>query len=165
VHPLDALHAFHVRLKERIEALEDRLDATMNAGRLSESDTESLAEDLRLLQGGMLEHFATEDAALLPVVERRLGRHGGSMVDILWYEHEELRRAVRKFAEALEEASAAPTEATPLQELNRYGLFLVQVLQDHVRKEESAFFPQARESLTDEDWAEVRRRMETPPPP
>jgi len=69
-------------------------------------------------------------------------------------EHAELRRAVGKFSEAVAVTEGAE-DGGGLEEVNRHGLFLVQVLQDHVRKEELAFFPRALEVLTAEDWEAV----------
>jgi len=106
----------------------------------------------------LVPHFHREDAGLLPAVERHLGRHGDSMVDLLWQEHRELERGVTKFAEALDGAVAVTGERE-VAELDRHGLFLVQVLQDHVRKEESAFFPLARQHLTPADWEFVAAAM------
>ena len=159
VHPLDAFRDDHLAIRERIADLEAHLDRAVNVRRLTAESTGEFRGDAEFLEDFLLDHFRSEDESLLPAVERHLGRHGESMVDILWQEHEELRRAVRKFAEALDAAIPAAGGSGTVEELNRHGLFLVQVLQDHVRKEELAFFPKAREVLTEAEWTEVAERL------
>ena len=158
MHPLDAFRDDHLAIRERIADLEAHLDRAVNVRRLTAESTGEFRGDAEFLEDFLLDHFRSEDESLLPAVERHLGRHGESMVDILWQEHEELRRAVAKFAEALEAVIAAPS-GEGIDELNRHGLFLVQVLQDHVRKEEVVFFPKAREILSEEEWREVGERL------
>ena len=159
MHPLEALHEDHRAFKVRFDAMEARLDAAMNARQLAPEALEAFRADLGFMRGPMLNHFRTEDEVLLPAVERRIGRFGDSLVEILWQEHRELRRAADKFDEALTAMATRPGDQA-VDELNRYGLFFVQVLQDHIRKEETAFFETARKSLSPEDWAGVEAQMQ-----
>jgi hemerythrin-like domain-containing protein len=156
VHPLDRLHEDHLVFRDRFSGFESRLDAMANSRRLDAGALAAFHEDLRFFRERLLTHFRAEDDTILPAMERHRGRHGTSLVDILALEHEELRRAVRKIADAV--------QASDVDELNRHGLFLVQVLQDHVRKEETVFFPGAREAIPETEWAEIAALLGSLPP-
>ena len=152
MHPLDRFHEDHLAFRERFSAFESRLDGVVNARRLDAPALGALQDDLRFTRDRLLPHFHAEDETVLPAMESRLGRHGASLVGILAYEHEELRRAVRKLEQAIGTVN--------LDELNRHGLFLVQVLQDHVRKEEATFFPSARKTLGTQEWDDIEARLD-----
>ena len=152
MHPLDRFHEDHLAFRERFSAFESRLDGVVNARRLDAPALTTLRDDLQFIRDRLLPHFHAEDQTILPAMESRLGRHGTSLVSILVHEHEELRRAARKIEEAV--------GAGDLDELNRHGLFLVQVLQDHVRKEEATFFPSARKTLGTHEWDDIEARLD-----
>ena len=154
VDPLEALHADHVVFRDRFAAVERRLDLIVNSSGTRAGTLQELESDLSFMREHLLPHFQVEEAGILPAVERRAGRYGDSMVDLLIQEHRELERAVTKFSEALVEALKDPGERA-IAEVNRHGLFFLQVLQDHVRKEETGFFPRARAVLLEEDWRAI----------
>jgi len=103
-----------------------------------------------------------EEHALLPALEAKIGRRG-TLVSVIAYDHEEIRRALGKLGEALAalEGQAATAHALALREVNRHGIFLVQYLGLHMAKEDSALMAVARESLGEEGLREVERRLES----
>jgi hypothetical protein len=46
-----------------------------------------------------------------------------------------------------------------IQEVNRHGIFLVQFLWDHFRKERTSLYPTARERLSAADLQAIRERF------
>jgi len=48
-----------------------------------------------------------------------------------------------------------------IQELNRHGIFAIQFLADHFRKERTSLFPTARSELTPQELETIRSRLES----
>ena len=117
-----------------------------------------LDESLRFFAEELLPHLRAEDEAVLPRIEAVIGRYG-TLVNVIAYEHDEIRRGIEKFREALEELRRQPTSWATIQELNRHGIFLVQFLWDHFRKERTSLFPTARERLSATDLDAIRKHV------
>src|SRR2546423_910857 len=106
---------------------------------------------------GLLPILAAEDETILPRLEAAIGRYG-TLVNVVSYEHDEIRRGVEKFRTARQELQSHPSWAA-IQETNRHGIFLVQFLWDHFRKERMSLFPTARERLPAADLQTIRSRF------
>ena len=78
------------------------------------------------------------------------------------YEHEEIRRGVAKFDEAREDLRRDPNSWPVIQELNRHGIFLVQFLWDHFRKENTSLFPTARKVLSADAIRKITEQISAP---
>src|SRR6266581_4121546 len=118
----------------------------------------TLDEIARFFEDELLPHLAAEDEAILPRLEASIGRYG-TLVSVVGYEHAEIRRGVEKFRAAREELRRQPESWDAIQELNRHGIFLVQFLWDHFRKERTSLFPTARERLSASDLKAIQKRF------
>jgi len=98
-----------------------------------------------------------EDETILQPLEAAIGRYG-TLVNVVAYEHDEIRRGVEKFKAARRDLEAHPSWAA-IQEANRHGIFLVQFLWDHFRKERTSLFPTARERLPEAELESIRTRF------
>jgi hemerythrin-like domain-containing protein len=158
--PLQVFHREHVAIRPRLRSLEASLDAAMNRDRADASDVAAFREALAFLRETVLDHMRREEESLLPALEARVGRRG-TLVDVILWDHDEVRREVGKLAEALAalEAKAGP-HAAELREVNRHGVFLVQYLGLHMAKEDASLAEMAREVLGEEGLREVSRRLE-----
>jgi len=147
--PLARLAEEHAGYLEGLKGFETALDAMMAARRATDAGIEATERAVRLLEEGVLPHFRREEAFVLAPLDERVGRTG-SIVGVIAYEHDEIRREVGKIKEALAELKAARQgpHAGEIEELNRHGIFTVQFLWDHFRKEKASLFPTAREVLT-----------------
>ena len=159
--PLLAFHEDHERIRPRLRQLEKALDAAMNRDRAEVSERKVFREGREFLETAVLDHFRREEHALLPALEARVGRFG-SLVNVIAYDHDEVRREVGKLAEALValEAKADRPHVAELHEVNRHGIFLVQYLGLHMAKEDAYFGGDARQALGEGGLAEVTRRLE-----
>lgn len=121
----------------------------MAARQATDAGIEATEGAVRLLEEGVIPHFEREERFLLPPLEAKVGRTG-SLVGVVAYEHAEIRREIGKIKEALAALKASRREphAAEVEELNRHGIFTVQFLWDHFRKENVSLFPTAREVLT-----------------
>jgi len=149
-----AAHADFVDKLTELEATLDEMIATQDA---SEENGMILDESVRFFDDELLPLVAAEDETILPRLEATIGRYG-TLVNVVAYEHEEIRRSVEKFKVAREDLRSHPSWAA-IQETNRHGIFLVQFLWDHFRKERMSLFPTARERLSIPDMRAIRDRF------
>jgi hemerythrin-like domain-containing protein len=158
--PLTRLAEEHAEFVEKLTEFEAVLDDMMAAHRASDGDVELLDEAVRFLEEDLLPHFGREERFLLPRLEAKVGRTG-SLVGVVGYEHDEVRREVGKIKEGLAALKAARRgpHVVEIEELNRHGIFTVQFLWDHFRKEKASLFPTARDVLTPAELERLARSM------
>lgn len=155
--PFAAILAAHGDFVDKLTELEATLDEMMATQDASEENGIILDEAVRFFEDELLPQIAAEDETILPRLEAAIGRYG-TLVNVVAYEHDEIRRSVEKFKEARKELRAHPSWAT-IQETNRHGIFLVQFLWDHFRKERVSLLPTARERLPASDLEAIRERF------
>ncbi len=159
--PLDPFRPLlddHDEFLEKLNELEAVLDEMMNTREANEGNRELLDESLRFFEEDLLPHFTREDSVVLPPLEAAIGRFG-TLVNVVAYEHEEIRREIAKFKEARSELEGVKDPWPVIQELNRHGIFTIQFLWDHFRKEKVSLFPKAVMSLSADQLAEIGRRL------
>ncbi len=164
---MDALNRLaeeHADFIDKLTELEAVLDEMMQTRQASEEDIELLDESVRFFEEELFPHFEREEAFLLPPLEAKVGRFG-SLVNVVTYEHAEVRREVGKIKEGL--AALKAKRGGPLdpeiEELNRHGIFTVQFLWDHFRKEKQSLFQTAREELTTSELESLARSLSSSP--
>ncbi|MCI4371757.1 MAG: hemerythrin domain-containing protein [Thermoplasmata archaeon] len=155
--PFSALLATHGDFVDKLTELEATLDEMMATRDAREENGIILDESIRFLEDELLPVIAAEDETILPRLEAAIGRYG-TLVNVVAYEHDEIRRGAQKFKEARAELQARPSWVS-IQETNRHGIFLVQFLWDHFRKERTSLFPTAREQLDPADLEAIRKRF------
>lgn len=163
---LAALYDAHRRLMEALGKL-DRALALLEGA--------EDAEERRALAGVFAElggvfrrelesHLAQEERHLFPVLERYLGREGGP-VGVMLLEHEELRRRVGAYDQAVGAwgaaadgrggADGATAERSAARDLAEAAGGLSALLAEHAHKEDAILFPMALRCLTDEELRAV----------
>ncbi len=156
--PFQPLLDDHEEFLEKLNELEAVLDEMMNTREANEANRELLDESVRFFEDELLPHFAREDRVVLPPIEARIGRFG-TLVNVVTYEHEEIRREIGKFKEARAALDASRDPWPAIQELNRHGIFTIQFLWDHFRKEKVSLFPTAAKSLPPEELEGIRSAL------
>ena len=146
----------HADFVEKLSELEAVLDEMMETRSASDEDIELVEESVRFFEQELLPHFEREEKHLLPALERKIGRFG-TLVNVVAYEHDEIRREVQKIKEALAalQAKRPAPHLSEIEELNRHGVFTIQFLWDHFRKEKASLFATAREVLSPEELASI----------
>ncbi len=155
---LQALLDDHEEFLEKLNELEAVLDEMMDTREANEGNRELLDEAIRFFEDELLPHFRKEDELVLPPLEAKIGRFG-TLVNVVAYEHEEIRREVAKFKEARRELDATNDPWPAIEELNRHGIFTIQFLWDHFRKENAVLFPSASKSLSKDQLAAIGRAL------
>ncbi len=156
--PFHRLLDDHDEFLEKLQELEAVLDEMMHTREANEGNRELLDESIRFFDEDLLPHFALEDAVVLPPLEAAIGRFG-TLVNVVAYEHEEIRREIAKFKEARAQLDGAEGPWPAIQELNRHGIFTIQFLWDHFRKEKMSLFPTAAKSLPPDQLASIRGQL------
>lgn len=150
----------HADFVEKLSELEAVLDEMMETHTASGEDIELVEESVRFFEEELLPHFEREEKHLLPALERKIGRFG-TLVNVVAYEHDEIRREVQKIKEALTalQAKRPAPHLAEIEELNRHGVFTIQFLWDHFRKEKASLFATAREVLSPEELASIGMQL------
>lgn len=148
----------HAGIAMKLRNLESTLDEMMEARAASEAIRLVLDDTIRFFEEELLQHFRAEEDIVLPPLEAKIGRFG-TLVNVIAYEHEEIRREIAKFKDARAEMDRARDPWPAIEELNRHGIFTVQFLADHLRKERSSLFPTALAELSREDLDRIRERL------
>jgi len=161
VDPFLRFYEDHQAIRARLHSLETALDGAMNRDRAEWADLAVFRDTLEFLRTIGIAHLRREERALLPPLEARIGRFG-TLVSVITYDHDEIRREVAKFGEALAALGAVADRLhrTELRELNRHGIFLVQYMGLHMAKEDSSLVDLARQALGEEGIQEVVRLFE-----
>jgi hemerythrin-like domain-containing protein len=156
--PFQPLLDEHAEFVEKLTELEATLDEMMRTREVNAGNREILDESIRFFEEDLFPHFTKEDEFVLPPLEVAIGRFG-TLVNVVAYEHEEIRREVRKFKEARGGLDADRNPWPSIEELNRHGIFTIQFLWDHFRKEKTGLFPAAVEKLPRPQLEEIRERL------
>jgi len=156
--PFARLLAEHADFGEKLRELEATLDEMMARREATEENREMVDEALRFFDEELMPHFRLEEEIVLPTLEARIGRFG-TLVNVIAYEHDEVRREIAKLKEARAALSDGRDPWPAIQELNRHGIFAIQFLANHFRKERTSLFPTARAELPLEDLDRVRARL------
>jgi DUF438 domain-containing protein len=149
-HPLHTLTAEN-RVLEKIldefKSLLDRIPSGKGEAGLSgiRGDLQSILERLAAVE----KHYLRKENQLFPLLESR-GVSGPSKV--MWAIHDDIRAMLREFRELLSTDKAS--------ELIAVGKRLSEMMADMIYKEEKILLPMSLETLTDEDWARVRKGEE-----
>src|SRR2546422_11777602 len=100
---MDALNRLaeeHADFVDKLTELEAVLDEMMGTRQASEEDVELLDEAVRFFEEELFPHFEREERFLLPPLEARVGRYG-SLVNVVEYEHAEVRRGGGEIKEGI----------------------------------------------------------------
>ncbi|HYS71637.1 MAG TPA: hemerythrin domain-containing protein [Thermoplasmata archaeon] len=157
--PLLSFHRDHEAIRPRLRTFEAALDAAQNRAHADEAERRLFLETVAFLQSAALDHFRREEVALLPLLEAKVGRYG-SLVNVIAYDHDEVRRELGKLGDAVKALEASGGGPPALYEVNRHGIFLIQYLSLHMAKEDAYFSETAREVLGPAGLADVSRLLE-----
>jgi hemerythrin-like domain-containing protein len=101
------------------------------------------------------EHNTREEEALFPVLERYVE----GPTDVMRREHRLLRRRYIRLRRAADKVSTRPSSKSAILELSLASASVVQLLVNHIHKENQILLPLVRKFLTKDALREVARRM------
>ena len=115
------------------------------------SGTSLLADFVDFLEREVMEHFVVEEQALFPVLERHIGRTEGPLA-VMDMEHATFRGLLQDLAAGLRSEDPA--------RCRQRAHAIIDLLRDHIAKEDHVLFPMASRLLSAEEHAEVDARAD-----
>ncbi len=174
-HPIDQLLEEHRDIMAEVETLRRAVGELRDDGDAAlPIALPALRSVGRMMATRLLRHARKEDEALFPALERVMGTPDGPTA-VMRQEHRAIHDRARLFRETLHELNQVEHPAivvggATLRSLAEHGgdaaalaetgEEIVSLLDLHFGKEEDILFPMAREILSDDEMAEVGRRME-----
>jgi hemerythrin-like domain-containing protein len=156
MNPLAQLELQHRRLERDVAALE-RLAAHVaqrGADRLAQSEAQALAE---CFNGVAAQHHEHEDRTLFPLLRQRAAAAGrtevAAAIEELEREHGAMDGLWRRLRAALLDIAATKETRLPAEEVERFAW----LYRRHMEREDLLILPFAREVLTAEDLAALRK--------
>ncbi len=147
IDPIQRFEDEHQHALGELEKLEAAARAMAGAtGDVAEAQLEAARAAHEFLSTAVREHNENEELALFAV----LGDEAPTEPFV--EDHVAIRAMERRLAAAIEARDPTETAAA--------GLAIVDVLRDHIDREDNALFPMARELLGPEGLLEVARRLE-----
>lgn len=141
-HPVDILKSEHRRIEQTLDRLESLVSADQPV--LVESE---LAAILEFITGfADAEHHHKEEDQLFPMLEQKGFSREGGPVGVMLREHEQGRAHVRAMRQNM--AGAASGDQASATAFRQHALGYVQLLRNHIWKEDNILFELARQVMT-----------------
>ena len=140
-------HPVHTYMEDnrRIETLLDELNKHARKIESDEGVTDEIGRTIEAL-GGIDNHYTRKENQLFPLLEK----YGVTVPPkVMWGVHDEIRGSLKKVRQALSKRD--------MQTLPIAAAELSRTAAEMIYKEEKVLFPLSFETLTEEDWQEVRR--------
>jgi len=149
-YPLSILSEEHEHILKNLDSLENVLK-TIESGGLNQK----IIEELKRISENFLEadkHHKKEEDALFPLLQR----HGiVEPCKVMRAEHEELRKRKRELRKLAEQKNLP--ESFKIKEA---GSFILDVLRNHIDREENVLFSMAAQILSENELKEMKRMMD-----
>ena len=140
--PTDMLKEEHQNVLQKLDDLEDiisRLDK-------KEEISAQLRELTSFFKTDFWVHFTKEEEALFPEIEKFISRNDGP-TGMMLVEHEDLRNTNKEFQVAINEYFGTSDSAEVKRTIQEYGSQFIEVLRQHIDKEDNILFIMAEMHL------------------
>ena len=145
--PIEDLGKEHVVVLEKLQQLSQAI------GRQGPEALQVVKEVAGFLDGDVERHLRKEEEALFPPLERIMGAEGGP-THVMRLEHVDLRAKRDELVKLVNKETA---KVSP--EIKGTSNFIIDLLEQHIDKEDNILFPMAQEFLEPDQWAEVEAKM------
>jgi regulator of cell morphogenesis and NO signaling len=149
----------HERARRIMLALETLLEGLAQDPQWTAARTAAFEEIRRGLTQDLCRLIRKENELLYPLLEPHFERDSGPLAN-LRAEHAFLSDTCRLLCEAAKNLRPGDNPLPALREFQTFGSGAVEVLRNHLYKEERVLFPMAARLLTAEQNAELLRRMQ-----
>src|SRR2546422_10261357 len=122
--PFAPLVAVHEDFVDKLTELEATLDEMMATRETREGNDIILDEAVRFFEEELIPHLRLEDEAVVPAIEKAIGRDG-TLVTGVMYEHQGIRRGVLEVEGGRGDLGRDPASWEAIQELKRHRIFLL----------------------------------------
>ncbi|MEH7436558.1 hemerythrin domain-containing protein [Neobacillus drentensis] len=152
---LKQLKSEHPPLLEQLEklyTLTQNIDQELNV----EEDFIELIEQVKAFKAALDPHSEREEGVLFQMIGTYIGTTSGPIA-VMEYEHDQAKTNIGSFLTNAEVTEASTEEKKRLAELIQNAYF---ILTEHFSKEENVLFPMAERMLTDEEKAELYKKIQ-----
>lgn len=153
-HPVDELMNEHRLIEAVLSAMEDRLADPAMAPETSSFFEQALDFLVNFADGC---HHSKEEDALFPALSARGVSIQGGPIGVMLHEHEMGRARIRGMRDALTAIRTGQREA--FGDLRRNALEYIQILREHIWKEDNVLFRIAKVALDDAEAEVVLARF------
>ena len=147
MNPTDVLYREHRHIEQVLDCLERMTVDGRAEGRIDVERARAALEFFVTLADRL--HHGKEEHLLFPLMEARgVPRHGGP-IGVMVHEHETGRSAIARMKGSLDGAGAGDAEA--LAKFVAAAFDYLELLRDHIAKEDSVLFPMAEAVMRPDD--------------
>jgi hemerythrin-like domain-containing protein len=157
MHPTEILSQEHRVIENRLDAVEDRIRATPAGEPFPRVFFDEALDFFRNFADGC--HHAKEENLLFPRMKERGVPEAGGPIGCMLAEHEQGRAFLRGVRENLDAAEVGSREARQRVFDNAAGY--IELLRQHIQKEDQILFRMARMVLQPDDVAELSSEFAT----
>lgn len=148
--PTEILTAEHRVIEQVLNVLEKMTAQAERSGALEKQDASDAVEFFRMFADKC--HHGKEEAQLFPAMEAKGFPRDGGPTGVMIHEHEQGRRHVRAMADAIEKNDA--------KEFARNGRAFIELLRQHIQKEDHCLFSMADQAFRPADQASLLAAFE-----
>lgn len=153
MRPTEILENEHRVIEQVLSCLEKIADQGLAQGKLDEMSARQALDFFQTFADGC--HHGKEENHLFPLMEAKGFPRQGGPTGVMLHEHEEGRQHIR----AMREALAAAGQESALREFARHAHGYVDLLRQHIFKEDQRLFPMANQVFSAEDQARLLDRF------
>jgi len=142
--PTEILSAEHRVIEQVLDCLDKLVHACGSARRLDKEAARDAVEFLRMFADRC--HHGKEETLLFSAMEEHGFSRQNGPVAVMLHEHDQGRMHLRAMDEAIDGASGGDSAA--LKNFVKHGRAYVDLLRQHIQKEDHCLFPMAEEALS-----------------
>jgi hemerythrin-like domain-containing protein len=156
MRPTDILSDEHRVIVQVLDCLEKMVDESRAQGRLEAEPARDAVSFFRMFADRC--HHGKEEAHLFPAMEAKGFSRDHGPTGVMRHEHDLGRAHVRGMDEAIDAASAGDPRA--LEQFTEHARAYVELLQEHIQKEDHCLFAMANQAFSDEDQRALMQAFE-----
>lgn len=157
MNPTEILMSEHRVIEQVLESLIAMADQFAQTNHLEAEPAQAALDFLKNFADGC--HHGKEEARLFPAMERRGFSPQCGPTAVMRTEHDDGRACVRAMSQAIEAAERG--EVTAPRTFSAHARAYVQLLREHIHKEDHCLFPMANQALSQADQKELSEAFET----
>ena len=125
----------------------------INANGFSFAAYSEITGAIRFINSEIRKHNEKEEKFLFPLMDR----HADRQTIVMRNEHRELWKLFNRLLESVEDVEEGRIHPTTIRELVQSSKSLVELLTEHIRKENDLLFPMAKRMLTETEYEQLRQ--------
>ena len=153
--PTEILSSEHRLIEQVLNCLEKMAQQCQSEGKLDKQSAKDAVDFFRNFADRC--HHGKEETHLFPAMEAKGFARDCGPTGVMLYEHEQGRKFVRGMDESIE--AAANGDAAAQKEFVRNAQEYIDLLREHIQKEDHCLFAMANKAFTDQDQQRLLGRL------